>query len=371
MMNKMRESIFIAVGLVTTLSYGLWFILSNSFVFGNHRIFSLFDDAMISMVFARNLSEGRGLLYNPEFPRVEGFTNLLWTVWMSICHLAPLPLTQISLLVSVSSLVCLSVIMVLVARIIQMTSRDSSIGLVLVLPLLAGLYELYFWALRGMEVGLIAALATAVVYQAIRWDKKLPTGLRNSAILVGLGMLARPDFIIIVAAVSAGSLVFQRPLSDKIKFLMVLWVATLSAQGVHMLFSWVYYGSLLPNTYYLKLGGDSTLDRMKYGWVFFVKHFRRELHWYIFFIVIGLGAAIIRRSWASLRYVMICVALFAIHIFYTIYTGGDAWEDKFILTRYLTIVRDAVARKLHQDLIRDLRRKYHAQVFPESLGDVR
>ncbi len=38
------------------------------------------DDAFISFRYARNLTEGTGLVYNPgEY--VEGITNLLWTLW--------------------------------------------------------------------------------------------------------------------------------------------------------------------------------------------------------------------------------------------------------------------------------------------------
>ena len=40
------------------------------------------DDAFISYRYARNLVEGSGLVYNPG-ERVEGYTNLLWTLWIA------------------------------------------------------------------------------------------------------------------------------------------------------------------------------------------------------------------------------------------------------------------------------------------------
>jgi len=40
----------------------------------------LLDDAFISFRYARNLVEGHGLVYNPG-ERVEGYTNLLWTLF--------------------------------------------------------------------------------------------------------------------------------------------------------------------------------------------------------------------------------------------------------------------------------------------------
>ena len=38
------------------------------------------DDAFISFRYARNLSEGLGLVFNAG-ERVEGYTNFLWTLW--------------------------------------------------------------------------------------------------------------------------------------------------------------------------------------------------------------------------------------------------------------------------------------------------
>lgn len=66
----------------------------------------LFDDAMISMRYARNLAEGSGLLFNAGDPAVQGYTNLLWTLWMAVLHLLGLDGFQISLAIQVSGLAC-------------------------------------------------------------------------------------------------------------------------------------------------------------------------------------------------------------------------------------------------------------------------
>jgi hypothetical protein len=68
--------------------YGLAFIWRTSFDIGGRRWFSLFDDAMISMRYARNLAAGHGLVWNPG-ERVEGITNPLWTLWLAVLHLFP------------------------------------------------------------------------------------------------------------------------------------------------------------------------------------------------------------------------------------------------------------------------------------------
>src|SRR6185436_4524317 len=40
------------------------------------------DDAFISFRYARNLVDGLGLVFNAG-ERVEGFSNLLWTLWVA------------------------------------------------------------------------------------------------------------------------------------------------------------------------------------------------------------------------------------------------------------------------------------------------
>src|SRR5215470_15559653 len=61
------------------------FIARSAFRADGRLAFALFDDAMVSMRYARNLAEGLGLVWNPG-ERVEGYTDLLWTLWMAAIH---------------------------------------------------------------------------------------------------------------------------------------------------------------------------------------------------------------------------------------------------------------------------------------------
>ena len=76
--------------------YTALFIYRASFVIDGQRYFSLLDDSMISMRYARNLAQGYGLVWNPGGPRVEGYTNPLWTVYMSLFHLLPVNPSKVS-----------------------------------------------------------------------------------------------------------------------------------------------------------------------------------------------------------------------------------------------------------------------------------
>src|SRR5512142_2264485 len=65
------------------LFWCMFYIYRTSFIaLDGQRYFSLFDDAMISMRYAWNLSHGNGLVWNAgEY--VEGYTNLLMTLIMT------------------------------------------------------------------------------------------------------------------------------------------------------------------------------------------------------------------------------------------------------------------------------------------------
>ena len=96
------------------LAIGAVFVARTSLVTTDGRTFTLFDDAMVSMRFARNLAEGHGLVYNAGQHPVEGYTNFLWTLWMAALHLLPVPTRFVPLLVSVSGAVLLVIGVVLV-----------------------------------------------------------------------------------------------------------------------------------------------------------------------------------------------------------------------------------------------------------------
>src|ERR671916_2497507 len=77
--------VFAIVGIgACFVAWASLFIYESSFVgIDGKRYFCLFDDAMISMRYAWNLSHGFGLVWNPgEY--VEGYTNPLMTLLMSL-----------------------------------------------------------------------------------------------------------------------------------------------------------------------------------------------------------------------------------------------------------------------------------------------
>src|SRR3972149_1285290 len=74
--EKRLGQLILAAMLVGYLLYAAVFIFQSSFVINGTRYFVLFDDAMISMQYARNFAHGQGLVWNAWGA---------WDCWLVCC----------------------------------------------------------------------------------------------------------------------------------------------------------------------------------------------------------------------------------------------------------------------------------------------
>ncbi|MGI9592028.1 MAG: hypothetical protein ACR2P8_11720, partial [Myxococcota bacterium] len=86
------------------LVWGGFYVWRTSFPVDGERVFSLWDDAMISMTYARNLAEGNGLVWNAGGEPVQGFTNPGPTLVMAALHALPLAPERMALPVQIVTL---------------------------------------------------------------------------------------------------------------------------------------------------------------------------------------------------------------------------------------------------------------------------
>ena len=309
------------------------------------RLYSLtlFDDAMISMTYARTLARTGELVWYPGATRVQGFTNGLWTVWMAIPHLlTATPSVAISFVV-LTSLLALIASAVTIFRIFILIGRlDGQDSARLALPAavtVALTYSTVFWALRGMEVGVLALLVTLLIGQLIKFGHRENKHLRpitNHAVLVGastLGVLVRLDFLVITVALSLASLALASR-SDRFASIYLCLIPSLLAGLLVVVGQSLYYGSARPNTYYLKVDGVAVIERLRVGLLYSYK---------ILPIVLTLLVALwtVRsdlRSTARAQFIALTTAAWLATAGFSVYVGGDAWEFDFLINRYLSVV---------------------------------
>ena len=339
------------LALLGTLSaWGGWLIFRTSFVLDGRRVFCLFDDAMISMTYARNLVEGWGLDWARQGAPVEGFSHPLWTALMVPVNLLPIALDRRSLVVQAAALGLLLLHVALVRRLVlRHFTRPGARHWAPACVLTAFYLPLAHWALIGMETGLQAVLTTGMVLLALdivhgRRDRHLALfGVCTLAVLTRLDMA--PLVIAVQAWVIAhGGLRRGGPRAGRHWLLGAALLA--AAAGGYELFRWVYFRDLLPNTYYLKLEGIPLAVRLLQGLRTMLATWRA--HWPLL-LAVGIGIAPLAlpaagtrrdREWGSR--LALPAMIFLLCCAYSVWVGGDAWEEEVAANRFVAFAMPLV-----------------------------
>ena len=311
----------LAVLLLLLTLWGGWFIYRTSFVVEGKRYFTLFDDSMISMTYARNLVEGHGLNWARWGEPVEGFTHPLWMLLMIPVNALPVALADRSLLMQILSLLTLAGTVVAVRRLVlDHFSEANARHWMPAAVLTAFYYPLAYWTLMGMETGLQALLTVLAVHLSLSAvhggrDRHLALWLVCTA-----AFLLRMDMLLLVFAVQL-YLLLRGGLRPAGRRSWLIGLALFCGASVaYSLFRWFYFHDLLPNTYYLKLTGVALTVRLLRGISVFTDFLRDHL---LFILPVGLGTGVLMRR--NLRLVL-PAGVFALYCAYGVYTGGDAWD---------------------------------------------
>ena len=324
MHQSWRLDPILAIAIAAQLLFGAAFIASTRFDVHGQTYFTLFDDAMVSMTYARNLAAGAGLVWNPGGPAVEGYTNFLWTLWMAALHLAGAPESTVALLVMLSGLAVLVANLVVLWKLARLISTSATTARLAVLTT-SLCYPLIFWTLRGMEVGLLALVVNLALLQALSPPSSRPRFAHFFWLM--LLPLIRPDGIVpaaIIAAFAGWTWARTGRRSAAIAIVASPFVVLLAHTGLR----WWLYDAILPNTYYLKVAGIPLMDRISRGAATLWETVQTNL-WLTF------ALALLVRADARLRLI---AAVVVTQVCYSVWVGGDAWEQSHYANRYVAVV---------------------------------
>ncbi|HEX3131791.1 MAG TPA: hypothetical protein VH394_30925 [Thermoanaerobaculia bacterium] len=318
--SRLRVEPGLLILLLLLAVWGGWLIYRTSFEVDGTRIFCLFDDAMISMTYARNAVEGHGLNWARQGEPVEGFTHPLWLVPMVASNLLPVELRFRSLPMQLLSLVLLLATVLAVRRLVlSWFSTEGARHWMPAAAMTGFCYALAYWSLFGMETMLQALLAVVAVHLAIasvegRRERHLELWLVCAA-----AYLLRMDMLLLAVAVQVWVAARGGLRRGKARWLAGLGVFLALALG-YSLFRWVYFHDLLPNTYYLKLTGVPRVVRLLRGLLCLEPFVRNHL---VLLLAAGIGAVpLLRRN----RRLELPLAIFLLYCAYSVWVGGDAWD---------------------------------------------
>ena len=207
------------------------------------------DDAFISLVYAKNLSNGDGLVFNIG-ERVEGYTNFLWILLLSIPHLIRIDATLFAELLGFCAAVGTLVTTFLLS--LKITPKRPVVYHFIPSILLAANGAFSYWSFSGMETALFTFLVSMGVYHYVREVASSKPSLLSSLVW-GLASLTRPEGILLFTLTTVHYLLHLKK-ERKISVITVSkWILPFSALVVpHFIFRFLYYGSFLPNTYFAK-----------------------------------------------------------------------------------------------------------------------
>lgn len=288
----------------------------------------LMDDAMISMDYARSLAQGCGLVWYCGAEKVEGFTNPLWVFYMAFWHLFPISPNIAALPILLTGITTLFLQLIYTKKIAKLYFPDE-VG-VLAQWVLAFFMPSWVWHLGGLETGALAFMTTFLAYRTLVKQKERKPDILYLVLTV-IGILIRLDFVLIGLAIGAFWSFRSRSKSHILTFLGV----AIAVIGGTTWARWMYFGELLPNTYYLKVSSIPFFLRVANGLFTLLGNL---LFSNLPFWALALYGAY--RSFSHERFPLLTLTFFLFSIVgaYNVYIGGDAWEAPSMSNRYLSLL---------------------------------
>ena len=336
----------------------------------------LTDDAYISFRYARNLADGHGLVFNPGFERVEGYTNLLWVLILAAASLAGIAPEAAAIPLGYGLTI---VLWLLVCRFAYSEARPRDPPWIWLLApvMLAATRSVAVWSTGGLETRLFevlvlgALLRLSVEVRGVAAAPAMPASTAGAggvlaprwpwaSLLFALATLTRPDGALIAGCSFTAAWLWlairRRRQQRYTEFLRADLGRVARDAAVYVVpvaasvgFRLAYYGEWLPNTYYAKVGG---LSWWSMGWDY-LQSFVIEYAMWLWLPLLLAGC------WQSFRsrrerglIPLLFMAAAVPHALYYISIGGDHFEyrpfDLYFPLAFLIMTRgvaELVSRK--------------------------
>jgi hypothetical protein len=289
------------------------------------------DDALISLRYADRLLAGDGLTWTDGRP-VEGYSNLLWILMVSV-----LGLFKIDLIVAARVLGVLSTFVVF-AVVFRYSLRAGS-G---VLPATFGLGFLALsgpvavWAIGGLEQPLVAALLATVLAAGLRLvddDSPDRSLVLTCALSLGLMCWTRPDAPLFGAVIFAVVVMSHGVASTRVRALLPILLIPATFVVAQLVFRLSYYGEWLPNPAYIKLAPGAEVFDLGAAYVRDGLNAMGPLG----YAGIGAVAAMAFRRETRRRGRLLLLVLLA-WVAYVVFVGGDIFPGwRLLVPVYVTL----------------------------------
>ncbi len=319
-------------------SYFILAALSLLLIYLSNLVSFVQDDSYISFRFVKNFVEGHGLVFNPG-ERVEGYTNLLWVLVLSIFYAMKFNIENISQYLSmafgiavlfftykISALVELKEPAVKNKKVNSYNGIESYLNFIpVILLVLTGAYN--FWAISGMETCMFIFFVLGGIYYYIK-DKNSDLPNYKFAIYIFLASMTRPEGLYFFGLIMIHKLIisikenkgaFVKDIFSKKN--LITYAVYLVPTALLIIFRLTYYGYPFPNTYYAKTGFSTAY--LGAGWLYFKNFFEAYM---LYGLVFALPLYLFKKKENFFEISL----MYLISIFYCIYiiqVGGDVLKQ--------------------------------------------
>ena len=286
------------------------------------------EDAFITLRTADNFIHGYGLRWNIG-ERVQTFTNPLWMFVLAGAHtLIANPYITLILASVVASSLALFVLLVYIPQ--------NNFGLLLAFSVLILSKSFVDFSTSGLENP--ATHLLAISFAALYFKAEKPLSDKNLfflSLLAGLATFNRMDTLLFYLP---ALLVLLRSQFNKRTFLIML--AGFLPFMLWEIFSIIYYGFPVPNTYYAKMNTGVLLsEELTQG----ILYFFNSLGWDPITLTITFSALVL--TFISKRKDETLIALgVLLYLGYIVYIGGDFMSGRFFSTPLILSVALLVRR---------------------------
>ncbi|MCD6326315.1 hypothetical protein J7M28_01985 [bacterium] len=324
-MGVRRQEHALLVGLILCFAFAS-FHISNATT----------DDAFITFRYSEQLANGNGLVFNPG-ERVEGYSNFLFTVLMSLVIWTGLSDFPHGVLVFSKAigllfgLLCIPLIF-RASALLSKRRRESLVIKLLAPILIASSMQFACWAVSGLETLMCAFFVLMAQFFCLRMlaDGPSNTDLSRRRLFAYasffflLASLTRPEIpILFVASLIVTSVYFWRR-RIALRTLLPGILAFGLSYVAFICWRLAYYGDVFPNTFYAKATGDGG-HRLWEG----LTYWGFGIGTVIGPLIILSFLPLLRRSDRDFRYIFLLWQFVAMSVF-VIYSGGD-WMGAYRL----------------------------------------
>jgi hypothetical protein len=288
----------------------------------------LSDDAFISFRYARNLVDGKGLVFNAE-ERTEGYTNFLWTLFIAAGKFAGIAPEHFSIFGGILSFALLLILLFKSSREIASDYGHSGVMIPFAVCAAAAHLHLRIFATSGLETSMYTLLVTATIASAIRSQSSkqwLWTGLLGT-----FSALVRPDGLLFYGLAACSCFLPNNLNRSNLRNFFSVTLPGFLILIPYAIWKYSYYGNLLPNTWYAKSDLPNAWSQgFFYLRIYFLSYWPLFAGW-IVLLILAFTSTGKNARWNSFRAVVLSAVSCSFYLVYVARVGGDFMFGRFCL----------------------------------------